>query len=387
MKNSARKELRTWVEIDRKAITANYRAFRKIIPKNIRMLGVVKSNAYGHNITEFAHELEKLGVDMLAVDSLVEALALRKAKIKIPILVFGYTLPAMFAKAEGKNIHLTISSLDGLRAFLKFSHIKKIPIHIKVDTGMHRQGFLENEIPQVLKLLAKGKARVSGLYTHFASAKDRNDHIFTGTQIVEFERWRTAFLNAGYSPIAHASATGGTLAYSQAHFDMVRVGAGLYGFWTAQELARAVSKEFSVKPVLSWKTIVSETKEIPVGAGIGYDLTHRVEHPSRIAVCPVGYWHGYPRSLGSAEHRLGREIKFAEVLVNGKRAQVLGRVSMDMIVIDVTDIPRVKVGDEVVLIGRSKKEEISASELAACANTTAYEILTRLNPLMKRIYR
>lgn len=369
--------LRTWVEINTKAIRANYRAFRKVIPKNVRMLGVVKSNAYGHNLTEFAHELEKLGIDMLAVDSLVEALALRKAKIKTPILVLGYTLPAMFAKAGGKNIHLTVSSQDSLRAFLKSDSAKKIPIHIKVDTGMHRQGFLESEIPQVLKLLARGNARVAGLYTHFASAKDRNDHTFTRMQIASFERWHTAFLDAGYSLIAHASATGGILGFSQAHFDMVRVGAGLYGLWTARELVRAFGKEFSLKPVLSWKTIVSETKEIPFGVGIGYDLTYRVQRPSRIAVCPVGYWHGYPRALSNV----------AEVLVHGKRAQVLGRISMDMIVIDITNIPRVKTGDEVVLIGRSGREEISAAELAERAGTTAYEILTRLNPLMKRIYR
>lgn len=379
--------LRTWIEIDTKAIRANYRAFRKIIPKNVQMLGVVKSNAYGHNLTEFAHELEKLGIDMLAVDSLVEALALRKVKIKMPILVLGYTLPGMYAKAVGKNIHLTVSSMEGLRVFLKStdkisrprreSADSNIPIHIKVDTGMHRQGFLEPEIPEVLKFLAKGNARVTGLYTHFATAKDRNDHTFTRMQIAVFERWRTAFADAGYSLITHASATGGILGFSQAHFDMVRVGAGLYGFWTARELARAFGKEFSLKPVLSWKTIVSETKEIPFGVGIGYDLTHRVQRPSCIAVCPVGYWHGYPRALSNV----------AEVLVRGKRAQVLGRVSMDMIVIDVTNIPRVKAGDEVVLIGRSGKEEISASELAERSGTSAYEILTRLNPLIKRIYR
>lgn len=370
-------DLRTWVEIDTKAIRANYRAFRKIIPKQVRMLGVVKSNAYGHNITEFARELEKLGIDMLAVDSLVEALALRKVKIKTPILVLGYTLPGMYAKAAGKNIHLTISGMEGLRVFLRSSHAKKIPIHLKVDTGMHRQGFFENEIPQVLKLLSGAKIRVAGLYTHFATAKDRNDRTLTKMQIAGFERWRFAFVNAGYSVITHAGATGGALGFPEAHFDMVRVGAGLYGFWAGHELARAFGKEFLCKPVLAWKTIVSEIKEIPFGVGIGYDHTHRVQRTSRIAVCPMGYWHGYPRALSNV----------AEVLVHGKRAQVLGRVSMDMIVIDVTDIPRVKAGDEVVLIGKSRKEEILANELALRSGTTAYEILTRLNPLMKRIYK
>lgn len=379
--------LRTWVEIDTKAIKANYRAFRKIIPKKVLMMGVVKSNAYGHNITEFALELEKLGIDMLAVDSLVEALSLRKCGIKTPVLVLGYTLPEMFTKALHKNIHLTISSMEGLYMFLKIPNAQKIPIHIKVDTGMHRQGFLLPEMSKVLKILAQSNAQVAGLYTHFASAKDVKDRTFTDAQIAEFNVWRASFTSAGFSPLMHASATGGTLGFLHAHFDMVRVGAGLYGFWTPQEVQSVCKEELSLKPVLTWKTIISEVKEIPTGSGIGYDLIHKVKKATNIAVCPVGYWHGYPRALGSAEHCLEREIKFTEVLVSGKRAQVLGRVSMDMIVIDITNIPRAKVGDEVVLIGRGGKEEIPASELSERAGTSAYEILTRLNPLMKRIYK
>ncbi len=377
MKKSEHEGLRTWIEIDTKAIRANYHAFRKLIPKNVSMMGVVKSNAYGHNIIEFAQELEKLGIDMLAVDSLVEGLALRKSGVKTPILVLGYTLPEMFTKALRKNIHITISSMDGLRAFLKTTNANRIPVHIKVDTGMHRQGFLLREVSQVLKILAQSNINVDGLYTHFASAKDLNDRVFTDKQIAEFTVWRTAFNDAGYKPIIHASATGGALGFRDAHYDMVRVGAGLYGLWSPQEVSRALGRSLSLKPVLSWKTIISEVKEIPAGSWVGYDLTHKTKQATRVAVCPVGYWHGYPRGLSNT----------ADVLVCGKRAKVLGRVSMDMIVIDVTNIPRVRIGNEVVLIGRSGKEEISASELSQHAETSAYEILTRLNPLMKRIYR
>ncbi|MBI5400885.1 MAG: alanine racemase [Candidatus Yonathbacteria bacterium] len=282
----------------------------------------------------------------------------------------------MFARARGKNIHITVSGIVGLKTFLKTPNTKKIPIHLKVDTGMHRQGFMLSEIETVLKILMKGSIQIAGLYTHFASAKDLNDRTFTEEQIEELVVWRTALFAAGFSPLVHAGATGGTLGFPKAHFDMVRVGAGLYGFWTADEVKRAFKGGLPLKPVLSWKTIISEIKEIPVGSGIGYDLTYKTKYAARIAVCPVGYWHGYPRQLSNV----------ADVLVHGKRAQVLGRVSMDMIVIDVTNIPRIKVGDEAVLIGRSGKEEILARELAERSGTTAYEILTRLNPLMKRIY-
>ncbi|OHA79865.1 MAG: alanine racemase [Candidatus Yonathbacteria bacterium RIFCSPHIGHO2_01_FULL_44_41] len=377
MKKSEHMGLRTWIEIDTKAIHANYRAFRKLVPKNVQIMGIVKSNAYGHNLTEFALELEKIGIDMLAVDSLVEAFALRKSGVKKPILVLGYTLPEMFVKALRKKIHLTISSIDGLQTFLKTPNTRQIPIHLKIDTGMHRQGFLLREVPQVLKILKENKVQVAGLYTHFASAKDVNNRVFTESQIAEFVVWRTALRSTGFSLIAHACATGGVFGFRDAHFDMVRIGAGLYGFWTADEIKRVFNGSFSLSPALSWKTIISEIKEIPAGSGIGYDLTHKTAHVMRIAVCPVGYWHGYPRLLSSN----------ADVLVRGARAKVLGRVSMDMIVVDVTQIPRVKVGDEVVLIGFSGKEEILASELAERSGTSAYEILTRLNPLMKRIYK
>ena len=147
---------------------------------------------------------------------------------------------------------------------------------------------------------------------------------------------------------------------------MVRTGIGLYGVWPSSEIEQAFKEKFSLKPVLSWKTIISEVKEIPEGAGVGYDLTHKAKRASRIAVCPIGYWHGYPRVLSNN----------AEVLVRGMRAPVLGRVSMDMIVIDVTNIPRVKAGDEVALIGRSGKDEITATELAECAGTSL-----RIHPL------
>lgn len=342
------------------------------------MLGVVKSNAYGHNLTEFALELEKLGIDMLAVDSIVEARSLRAAGVKTPILVLGYTLPEMYKEALGKNIHLTISSIEGLRAFSKSSLSSRVSIHIKVDTGMHRQGFLKTEQEKLFELLdANPKIHVAGLYTHFAESKNPANRAFTEQQIDLFSEWRDMFMTLGYNVVAHAGATGGTLVYPEAHFDMARIGMSLYGIPAEETLRVFHAKQVPLRPVLAWKTIIAEVKEIPRESSVGYDRTHITKQVTRIAVCPVGYWHGFPRSLSNN----------AEVLVHGKRAHVLGRVSMDMIVVDVTAIPGVKMGDEVVLIGRSRKEEMTAMELAKRAGTTAYEILTRLNPLMKRLYK
>lgn len=371
MKND-RNGLRTWLEIDCRAIEKNYKLFRSLIAPKTKLMAVVKSNAYGHGLVDFAKELERLGVDWFGVDSVMEGLALRREGIKAPILVLGYTLPDKFKEATQNDISITISNFETLKALQKNYFPKPLKIHIKVDTGMHRQGFLLQDLTKVLKLGIKPE----GLYTHFAAAKNPAFPEYTKKQIAEFEQWRTAFKKAGLSPVCHASATAGTMIFPEANFDMVRIGIGLYGLWPAKEIESHFANRISLGPALSWKTIISEIKELPKGAKIGYDGTETLQRNSRVAVCPIGYWHGYPRVLSS--------IGF--VLVGGKRARILGRVSMDMISIDITEIKNAKIGDEVVLIGKQDKEEITATEIANLSDTSHYEIVTRLNPLIKRVY-
>ncbi|MDO8520668.1 MAG: alanine racemase [bacterium] len=404
-------DLRTWIEIDKKAIAHNYRVFRKLIGKRTKFLAVVKSNAYGHNLLEFAPEMEKLGADWLGVDSLVEARSARSAGVKIPILVLGFTLPTFYEEAREKKMSITISSFAQLTKALRLKKGKHpLKIHIKVDTGMHRQGFQLHEAGRLLQRLKGDRGNghrgessvlrglssvpfsVEGLYTHLAEAKNPRDGDSTRRQIAEFHEWIKKFDVEGITPICHAAATGGAMLYPEAHFDMVRIGIGCYGLWPSSEaehfLAKAASggspvphygirgRKVTLKPVLSWKAIVSEVKEVKKGERVGYDFTERLTRDSILAVIPVGYWHGIPRLCSSK----GR------VLIRGKTARIVGRVSMDMIVVDVTDIPKVTMGDEAVLIGRSGKEEIKAGEIAAFAGTTHYEIVTRLNPLIKKFY-
>lgn len=378
--SSYKDSLRTWIEIDRKAIAYNYRIFRKLLGKKTRLMGVVKSNAYGHNFLEFSRELERLGIDAFAVDSILEALALREAGIVAPILVLGYTLPSFFSKARAKNIMLTISSFAVLHEAMQ---LKKgavpLRVHIKLDTAMHRQGFQIHELPKLIEILSKANKNIlsiEGLYTHFAEAKNPRSGDNTRQQIKEFGEWVDAFQKAGFEPTLHASATGGALLYPQAHFDMVRIGIGLYGLWPSSDAERFLAHKIHLRPVLSWRVVVSEVKEAKKGERVGYDLTERLHRDSKLAVIPIGYWHGFPRLLSSK----GR------VLLRGKTARVVGRVSMDMIVVDVTDIPKIAPGAIATIIGTSGKEEIKASELAQFAATTHYEIVTRLNPLMQRIY-
>jgi alanine racemase len=291
------------------------------------------------------------------------------------MLVLGYTLPALFHKAGEHGISIAISSMESLKALQAYRG-RPLAIHLKVDTGMHRQGFLWRDRMAVMKLLKTlpTKVRVEGLFTHLAEAKKPKNGARTRKQIAEFQQWKGLFQAEGHRVITHVSATGGTLVYPEAYEDMVRVGIGFYGIWPSDEV-RVYRADLVLHPTLAWKTIVSEVKRVAKGESVGYDFTETLKQDSQIAIIPIGYWHGFPRLLSGKGH----------VLIRGKRAKVLGRVSMDMIVVDVTGIKGVKSGDIVTLIGKDGKEQISAEELAAHAQTTAYELLTRLNPRMGHV--
>jgi alanine racemase len=377
MKKSLRYGLRTWLEIDKKAIAHNLDTFRKLIPKQTKLLAVVKSNAYGHGLIDFSKQVSVNGVDWLGVDSIMEALSLRREGIKKPILVLGYTLPEMIPLAVTKNISLTLSDTSQFLALKNNTTKKKIKFHLKVDTGMHRQGFSISEIDKVLGFLKKHSSQIilEGVYTHFSSAKDPACPEETDRQLAEFNQWSQALFDAHFAPLRHASATAGTLLFPEAHFDLVRIGIGIYGHWPAIETKKFLGKKITLKPVLSWRTIVSEIKNVHAGEGIGYDLTEKVTRLTKVAICPIGYWHGFSRSLSNVGY----------VLVGGKRCKVLGRVCMDIIMIDVTDVTKTKIGDEVTIIGRDGKEEITAEELAGLSGTSVYEFLTRINPLIKKV--
>ena len=380
--------LRTWIEIDSRAARANYNIFRKLIGEKVKLWVVVKSNAYGHGLFAFSGLMEKLGADGFCVDSVVEGIALRKAGIKKPILVLGSTLPGRYAEAVNYDITITISNLESLASYVR---AKQIPdFHLKIDTGMHRQGLYPEDIPRVIKLIGNrrpmgeprlfraGKLKIGnslkGLYTHFASAKDINYPTYTDLQFGKLQKVKALFAAAGFTHcVVHASATGGTLINSKYHCDAVRLGMGLYGYWPSKELEIQLGDVIKLKPVLSWRAIVSETKRLAPGDYVGYDLAERVPHAITSAIVPVGYWHGLPRALSST----------GEVIIGGKRARILGRVSMDMASVGLHG--SVKPGDIATLIGRDGQDAIFAWELAQKAETSHYEILARLNPLMERI--
>lgn len=374
------KGVRTWIEIDRTSIAQNYKTFRSLVSSDTKLCGVVKSNAYGHGLVPFSKELVSLGIDFLAVDSIVEAICLRQEGISTPILVLGYTLPERLVEAEENNISITVSSFELLQKIIgRKESNAPLRIHIKVDTGMLRQGFRSPDRDKLLDLLSSvgAGAQIEGLYTHFASAKNKAFPEDTQRQLREFKEWRLAFKDAGLSPMTHSAATAGALLYDDSHFDMCRIGIGMYGLWPSHEARALLEDKVRLHPALSWKTIISEVKKARKGERVGYDLTETLERDSRIAICPIGYWHGYPRRLSST----------GKVLVRGTKCKVLGRVSMDILTIDVTDVPDVSVRDEVVLIGGQGSEEVSIYDMALLDEASWYETITRINPLIRRIYK
>ncbi len=364
--------LRTWIEISQENLYHNVAEFKQLLKRRTRFGAVIKSNAYGHGLLTTANLL-KDRVDWFLVDTFIEGLHLRKEGITNPILVLGYTLPTHFEAAAANRISLTISQFENLKYVSECVHPPKI--HLKFDTGMHRQGFYEGQIPDI-KFFLKKNVLVEGVYTHFASAKDFNYPHYTQRQHDAFLNVTKEF-NKGKFPgiLHHAAASGGTIVFPKSHFDMVRVGMGLYGYYPSPEIRSQMQtiapQKISLRPVLSWKTIVSEVKEVDADRPIGYDLTEYVSKRTRVAILPVGYWHGFDRGLSSV----------GEVLIRGKRSRVLGRVSMDMIAVEAS----ARVLDVVTILGVDGVSRLYADELARKIGTTQYEFLTRINPLIERI--
>jgi alanine racemase len=334
-------------------------------------------------------------VAWLGVDDIDEALALRAAGLKLPILVLGYTIYARYKEAANHNVSLTIASLEQLRSIQdsRFK-IRDLKIHLKLETGLNRQGVSEQELPQALKFLRIPEyIKLEGVYSHFAVAElaDQKKHReYCNKQMDNFERIFLQIQASGFKPLAHMADTAATVWLPRSRYDMVRIGIGLYGLDPASVNPNdqspkpkqiSITKALKLKPALSWYSIIAQVKKVKKGEPVGYNLTERVKRDSQIAIVPVGYWHGYPWSLSNK----------GEVLVRGpfdklrasKKCKVIGRVCMDMMMIDVTKVPNVKTGDIVTLIG----PKLSAEEVATKAGTINYELATRINHSLPRIYK
>ena len=368
---------RTWVEISTTAISKNIKNYKKSLLKGTKVMAVVKANAYGHGMDICAKTAIESGADYLAVFTMEDAIILRKKFKTIPILVLKQIDIFDIAIAIKNNIDVTVSSMDIFKKIVSLKNKNKLNIHIKIDTGLSRQGFLLSELDATLAISNSTKnINLVGLYTHFTGAESKKFNNYTKGQVEEFLTWSKAFIKSGYKKIIlHASATSGPLMLQALSFNMVRLGIGMYGLWPSSEIKNIAEKKLLLKPALSWKTVVSEVKTIKPNTGIAYDATYITKTNTKIAVLPVGYWDGIPRSASNN----------IDLLISGVRCRVLGRIMMNMCIVDISKAKNVKPGDEVVIIGKQGKNTISADELALCAGTINYEIVTRINPQIPRI--
>jgi alanine racemase len=363
----------TWAEIDLQALAFNFQTIRALLPKSVRIMAVVKANAYGHGAVAISRKLESLGADYLAVAFLEEGLELRSAGIHLPVLLLNGFWAGQEEQVVRNGFTATVwegSMVKGLGTAGKQLRMKA-RIHFKIDTGMSRLGVTDKQAVKMLQSYRDSRwTEVEGIFTHLACS-DISESRETRAQLEMFHRIKEMLAIQGTSfSWNHTANSAGILLYPEAWFDGVRPGLLLYGI-NPQD-----AHQVPLRPVLSLKTHILQLKRIKKGTSVGYGASYRVQRSSLIAVLPVGYADGYDRLLSNR----------GTVLLRGQRVPIAGRISMDLTVIDVTGVNSPQVGDEVVLIGKQGKEEITAKELADLTQTIPYEVFTRISQRVPRIY-
>lgn len=366
-----------WAEIDLSAISHNLQEVRRIIPSHSKIMAIVKANAYGHGASAVVPKLLEAGADYLGVAILDEALELREQGIKAPILVLGYTGEENCPLVVKHDITQTVFSLRQAKSLSKaaLSLHKKAKIHIKVDTGMGRIGFLAT--PQAVKeaeeIAKLPGLEVEGIFTHLANA-DARDKTYSQAQLDKFFWFVSQLEKAGiHIKYKHAANSAAIIDLPQAHLDLVRPGIMLYGLYPSHEVAKDKVK---LQPAMSLKTRIVHLKEVEPGTSISYGCTYVTKSKARIATLPLGYADGYTRLLSNK----------GMALVHGTRVPVVGRVCMDQCMLDVTAVQGVTLGDEVVLMGRQGEAIISADEIAELIGTINYEVVCMISSRVPRIY-
>jgi alanine racemase len=371
-----------WIEVDAGALRHNLGLFRRTVGPGAQVAAVVKANAYGHGLAQVAPVAAEVA-DWLAVHAAGEARALRGMGLRLPIMVMGF-VPPWELDGLDRDTHLLVSSAEAL-AWVG-EHRRRtgvsLPVHLKVDTGTHRQGVSVGEVPAICRVAAREGLELVGVATHFANIEDTLDHGFAGGQRELFERALGVMRHelGEVPPWVHASCSAAALLFRECDYTLVRVGISAYGHWPSREtqlswVLRHGRDGVRLEPVLAWKALVGQLQHVAPGETVGYGRTWTALRPTLLAVLPVGYADGYPRSLGNR----------ARVLVRGVPAPVVGRVCMNIVMVDVSDVPGVGVGEEVVLIGRQGERTVTVEELAGLADTINYELLARLSPSIPRV--
>jgi len=370
-------------QIDLDAIAHNLKELRRVAKPSARLMAVIKANAYGHGSLEIARLAADMKVDWLGVANIHEGMVLRKAGIRLPVLIFGYTPSHMVQALQSFDLTPSVYSRGMAKALSESLSSLKNPlnIHLKMDTGMGRLGIVvpddlriqEKTIAEVLAIAGLKGLRLQGLYTHFADA-DSPDKSYTEDQVSRFMKILSGLKASGIVPeLAHAANSAAVIDFPESHLDMVRPGISIYGSYPSQTVDK---NKVTLKPAMTLKTKIIQLKNVPEGFKVSYNRTWETKVPTVIATIPMGYADGINRLLSSK----------AFMLVKGQRAPVAGRVCMDLTMLDVGHIPGVAVEDEVVVFGNQGGETLLVEEHAQAASTISYEIFTRIGDRVERIY-
>ncbi|MBI2861792.1 MAG: alanine racemase [Chloroflexi bacterium] len=365
----------SWVEVDLDAIASNVGKLKRLVGSKTELMTIVKANAYGHGAAAVALAALSSGATRLGVAYIEEGIALRRQGITAPILVHGYTSPDEAEHAVEHDLTIAACSEAVAEAVSRSAMARNTiaKVHIKVDSGFGRFGLPPAEVASFARKLSQlPNIATEGLFTHFATA-DEADKGFTHQQFQAF-RWALGELDvAGIAiPCRHVANSAATLDMPELHLDMVRCGIATYGLYPS----RHVNHRVDLRPALTLKSRIVRLFPLPSGHSVGYGRTFTTSRPSRLALVSIGYADGLPRALSNR----------GSLLVHGRRAAIVGRISMDQCVIDVTDIPEVAVAEEVVVIGRQGDAEITADEVAEAAGTISYEVLCGIGIRVPRLY-
>lgn len=361
--------------INLKAFRSNLDVVRRNIGPGVKIMAVLKSNAYGHGVYEIAREAVRWGVDYLAVARSTEGMELRNQGIERPVLVCEIVSNAHIARCLEDELDLTVSTVEGAAAIASVAqHLRRrVRVHVKVDTGMGRLGFQHSAAADAIEAVARMSGiELSGVYSHFATSEE-SDRTFAREQIGRFSATLDEVRKRGIDfPLRHMANSGAILNFPEAHFDMVRPGLMLYGYTPA----RVMSGATDLSPVMSLISRVSHVKSVAPHQSISYSRKYFTAQQTRIATVPIGYGDGYSRSLTNK----------ANVLIRGRRFPVVGTVCMDHIMVDLGGDESVHVDDEVVLIGEQGGERISCWEIAENMGTIPYEVTCLITPRVRRVF-
>ncbi len=367
--------LPTYATVNLAALAHNLSRIKRYLSPGCEVMAIVKANAYGHGAVESAQTLARQGIGRFAVASLDEGIALRQAGISAPIVVLGALFEQQIVDLVAHRLTPVVSDARILPALAKAadSHSTHYPIHLKVETGMGRLGFSPEELRSLLdNPLLRSPLYVEGMMTHLADA-DGADSAFTERQLGAFHAMLEQIRQRGLTiPLVHTANSAAIVRFPEAHFSLVRPGIMLYGYHTLPASVPAPD----LKPVLSLRTTIVQLRTIPRGGTVSYNGTFVAKRPTRIAVLPIGYADGYSRRLSNR----------GSVLIQGRRAPIVGLVCMDMIMVDVTDLAQLQVGETVILIGQQGQESIWADEVANWIGTIPYEVLCGIGSRVPRLY-